>query len=196
MNRRVQRSGRTFVFLGLSGSGKGTQATRLIAVLGGQARNISTGAAFRRFAARKNLIGDYIRDILRRGALIPYWAPIYVWLDDFFTRLTPDEHLVFDGAPRRVEEARTMDDVMRDVGRSLPVAIFLKLSEAEADRRLLARGRADDHRRAIAGRFRFFTAHVRPVIEYYRRRDRLVTINGGQPVPAVWRDIRRALKLR
>ncbi len=194
-SQRRASSGRTFVFLGLSGSGKGTQAAHLLRVLP-RSMNISTGAAFRRMAGRRNLTGRYIRNILRRGALVPYWAPIYVWLDAFFRRMAGDEHVVFDGAPRRVEEAQVMDDFMRDVGRPLPVAIYLRLPETRARKRLLGRGRADDRSSAIAGRFRFFREHVLSVIGYYRRRGRLITINGDQPIPAVWRDIKRALGIR
>lgn len=186
---------KTIVFLGISGSGKGTQAQRLLRALP-RSVNLSTGKVFRRVASRRNLVGRFIRDILYRGGIVPYWGPAYVWLNAFFERLRGDEHLVFDGAPRLVAEARTMDDFMRDVGRPLPIAIHLRLSLPMARRRLLARGRSDDNRRAIAGRFRFFRECVRSVIAYYRRRGRLITINGDQPVPAVWRDIKRALRLQ
>lgn len=193
----MSRSGRTaatFVFLGISGSGKGTQAKRLLRILP-RAVDISTGSAFRRVSKRKNLVGRFIAGIMRRGAIMPYWGPAYVWLNEFFERLQGDENLVMDGAPRLVEEARMLDDFMRDVGRPLPIAIHLWLSPREARQRLFKRGRFDDNRRAIAGRFQFFRQHVQPVIRYYRRHRRLITVNGAQPVPAVWREIKRKLRL-
>ena len=60
----------------------------------------------------------------------------------------------------------------------------------------MIRGRNDDTQSAIRRRFAWFRKHVRPVITYYRRRRRLITVNGDQPVRAVWRDIRRALDIR
>src|SRR3989344_3144267 len=188
MSRDRRRRQETIVFLGMSGSGKDTQARRRMRAIP-KSRQISPGAAFRRIARKDTLVGRYLVGIMRRGALVPYWAAAYVWLTELFERLTGEETLVFTGAPRRIEEARMLDDVMRNLGRPLPIAMYLELSPAVARRRLIARGRFDDNPRAIAGRFAFFRAHVLPVIRYYRNRGRLVTINGDQPVPAVWRDI-------
>lgn len=194
MSKRGIRAGRTIAFLGISGSGKGTQAERLLKVLP-RSVNISTGEAFRRIAVRSNLVGRFTRGVLSRGGLMPYWAPAYVWLNAFFERLRGNESIIFDGAPRLVAEAEMMDDFMRDVGRPLPVAVYLKLSPRAARDRLLARGRADDNARAIAGRFAFFRRNVRPVIAYYRHHRRLIVINGEQSPAEVWRDIRHALQL-
>ncbi|MBI4132555.1 MAG: nucleoside monophosphate kinase [Candidatus Sungbacteria bacterium] len=194
MNRHGIRIGRTIAFLGISGSGKGTQAERLLRALP-RSVDISTGGAFRRIAARSNLVGRFTRRVLSRGEIMPYWAPAYVWLNAFFERLKGDESIIFDGAPRLVAEAEMMDDFMRDVGRPLPIAIYLELSPRAARERLLARGRADDNARAIAGRFAFFRRNVRPVIAYYRRHRRLIVINGEQSPAEVWRDIRTALQL-
>ena len=194
MNKNA-RSARTIVFLGISGSGKGTQAARLLKVLPGSV-NISTGKAFRRIASHRRVVGRCIRAIIRRGDVVPYWGPAYVWLNVFFERLRGDEHVVLDGGPRLIADARLLDDFMRDIGRSLPTAIYIVLSERAARRRLERRGRAiDDTPQAIRARFAYFRREVLPVVAYYRRRGRLVTINGEQPIQAVWRDIKRALRL-
>lgn len=194
MNRRRKPGGRAFVFLGISGSGKGTQAELIRRSLA-KSRIVSTGDGFRRISNRPNFLGRYVREIYHRGGLMPYWAAAHVWLDDFFARLSREEHIIFDGAPRRVEEAPMLDAFMRDVGRPLPAAIYLRLPARLARERLLARGRSDDRPRAIDERFGFFIKHVQPVIRYYRRHGRLITINGDQSIDAVRRDIRRALKL-
>lgn len=180
--------------MGISGSGKGTQTALLMKAVP-RAVNISTGDGLRRVMRRENLVGRYIRDIIKRGGLVPYWAAAHIWLSGFVQRLRGGENLVFDGAPRRVEEARMMDDFMANVGRELPVAIYVKLSKREAFKRLLARGRFDDNPRAIRERFNFFTINVQPVIRYYRQRKRLVVVDGDKSVAEVWRDIKKALRL-
>ncbi len=194
MNRKI-RSSRTIVFLGISGSGKGTQTARLLKALPGSV-NVSTGRAFRRIASHPNIVGRFIRRIVRSGGIVPYWAPAYIWLNAFFKELEGDEPIVLDGSPRLLAEARMIDDFMGDLGRPKVVALYLMLPEREAMQRLVKRGRASDDRpEAIRRRFLWFRRDVPPVVAYYRRRGRLVVINGDQPVPAVWRDIRRALHL-
>lgn len=158
--------------------------------------NISTGDGLRRVARKKNLVGRYIRGVLSKGGLVPYWGPAFFWLADFFERLNGDENVIFDGAPRRVEEARLLDDFMRDIGRKMPLAIYIRLNPAAARARLINRGRNDDNPRAILARFAFFRRHVRPVIRYYKNRGRLIAVNGEQPVRDVWRDIKIALNLK
>lgn len=194
MNKRA-RGPKTILLLGISGSGKGTQTSRLLQALPGSV-NLSTGRTFRRIASRPNTVGRFIQSIMRSGGRVPYWGPAYVWLNAFFEQLRGDEPVIFDGSPRSIAEARMIDDFMGDIGRSLPTAIYIVLSEREAQRRLLKRRRTiDDRLKAVRRRFAWFTKDVRPVIAYYRRRGRLITVNGAQPVPAVWRDIRKALRL-
>lgn len=194
MSKGAKIKGKTFVFLGISGSGKGTQTGFLMKALP-YAKNISTGDRLRAISKKKNIAGRYISGILHRGGLTPYWAPASIWLADFVENLRAEDNLVFDGAPRLVKEALMMDDFMKDVGRPLPVAIYVKLSRGEAFRRLVKRGRFDDNKKAIRERFAFFETRVQPVIQYYKNRKRLVVINGDQDVNDVWRDIKKALRL-
>lgn len=196
MNRRDCRSAQAIIFLGVSGSGKDTQAEFLLRAWGRRGKRISTGDGLRRTALRNSVTGRYIQGVLDRGGLMPAWGPVYVWLSAFIERLHGDEHLVFTGAPRRIEEAVMLDEFMQDIGRPLPRAIYVAVPDRAARERLLSRGRHDDTARAIRGRLNFFKSHVVEVIRYYRRRRRLIEINGNQDVRAVWRDIRKALKIR
>lgn len=195
MSRSEARSAQTIILLGVSGSGKDTQAEFLLRTWGRRGKRISTGDGLRHMMRKQNLVGRYVKGVLGRGGLMPAWGPVYVWLSAFIERLHGDEHLVFTGAPRRIEEAIMLDGFMRDIGRSLPRAIYLAVPDRAARDRLLSRGRHDDTGRAIRGRLSYFKAHVTKVIHYYRRRRRLIEINGDQDVRAVWRDIKKALKI-
>ena len=186
--------GRTFIVLGISGSGKDTQARFLLQAIKGH--RISTGDGLRAMAKRKNLVGRYVARALKDGGLLPAWAPIYLWLSEFVNDLHGDESVIFTSGPRRVEEAQLLDVFCRDLGRALPVVIHLALPIRVARARLMTRGRGDDTPQAIEGRLRFYEEHVRDVIAYFRRKRRLIAINGNQSVDAVWRDIKKALKIR
>lgn len=191
---RKNAQGKTFVFLGISGSGKGTVAEHLQRALE-ESIIISTGGTLREIARQPNLMGRYIRDILDRGGLVPHWVASFLWIRKLTEELRGDEHLIFEGAPRRIEEARLMDEVMKALGRPLPVAAYLELPPRAAEERLVKRGRSDDNHRAIRARFEFFRKHVHPVIRYYRNQKRLVTINADQTRDEVWEEARRALKI-
>ncbi len=195
MSRGASRSAHTIIFLGVSGSGKDTQAEFLLRAWGRRGSAISTGDGLRRIARRPGRVGRYVKRVLDRGGLMPAWGPAHIWLSAFIERLGGDEHIVFTGAPRRIEEAAMLDGFMRDIGRPLPRAIYLAVPDRVARGRLFSRGRADDTARAIQRRINFFNVHVSKVIRYYRRRRRLIEINGNQDVRAVRRDIRKALQL-
>ncbi|RJQ36023.1 hypothetical protein C4552_05015 [Candidatus Parcubacteria bacterium] len=191
-SRKVR--GKTFIVLGISGSGKDTQAQFLLKAIGGH--RLSTGDGLRAMAKKKNMVGRYVARALKRGGLLPAWAPIYLWLFEFINDLEGDESVIFTSGPRRVEEAQLLDVFCHDLGRAAPVAIHLALPIRVARERLMARRRGDDTPQAIEGRLRFYEEHVRDVIAYFRRKGRLISINGNQSMDAVWRDIKKALKIR
>lgn len=195
MNRRALGKAKTYIVLGVSGSGKDTQAAFLFRALP-KARRISTGDGMRKMIKRKNAVGRYVAGVLSRGGLLPAWTPIYLWLSEFAEKLDGDESVLFTSGPRRIEEARLLDSFLRDIGRSAPMAIYLRIRPSVAAARLRARGRHDDTPVAIRGRIAFFNEHVRPVINYYRQSGRLIEVNGDQPIPKVWAEIKQKLHLR
>lgn len=196
MRTSLRRRPRTIFFIGISGSGKGTQAVRLVRALR-PSYYLEVGRRVRRFVGRATIGGERITATTTRGELVPTWTLLAILGYELLARIPSRVHIVGDGTPRRLAEAKVWDEVMADAGRQLPIALYLTLSEREALRRLLKRGRGvDDDPAAIRRRFAYFRRDVLPVIAYYRRRGRLITVNGDQSVPTVWRDIRKALRLR
>src|SRR3989344_3487338 len=162
MSRRDLRSAKTYIILGISGSGKDTQAQFLLKTLP-KARRISTGDGMREMIKRKNAVGRYVAKVLSRGELLPAWTPIHLWLSEFAERIEGDESVLFTSGPRRIEEARLLDSFLTDIGRPVPQAIYLPLDPSVAAFRLRARGRHDDPPQAIRARVSFFNRYVRPV---------------------------------
>lgn len=188
----------TFVLLGISGSGKGTQARYFMERLGTKVYYIQTGALMRELLAQDmhNPTIDGFRTIMGTGGLMPDWLPIYLWLGEFIIKGCADKLLVFDGACRRLKEATMLDDVVAWHNRPLPIAVYIDVSPVEVERRLLARGRKDDTLAAIKNRIGYFSKDVGPVVRYYKRAKRLIHVNGEQSPQDVWRDIDEALQKR
>ncbi len=183
----------TIVVIGRSGSGKGTQAEFLLKHLGKDAHHVETGRILRHLLTRQNATTRIANHIMKIGGLFPSWFGAYAWLRELIEEGCADKHLVFDGAPRKIEEAELLDDVMKWHGRQRAWCVYVDVPEKDASLRLLARGRDDDHPEAIKNRMRFFKKDVLPVIAHYAKQKRLIHINGNKPMEEVWREIDKAL---
>lgn len=186
----------TFLVLGRSGSGKGTQAHFILERLRDQGVfHMETGRFLRDLMGRKNITTELARTrLMERGELFPWWFPIFLWMREFMEHGHADTHVVGDGTPRRLSEAKLIDEIMAWHGRSLPICVYVDVSEKEAVRRLLARGRPDDNFAAIKNRMAYFPKDVVPVLNYYRRRGRFIRVNGEQSPEDVFRDVDAALR--
>lgn len=185
----------TLAVVGRSGCGKGTQAAFLVRHLKKQGVSlIGTGKLLRALIAKyDNPTVDIAKHILGTGKLFPAWFMFYIYLKEFIEKGRIKDNLVFDGAPRRLPEAKMLDEFIEAHGRILPLCVYLDISSKEASRRLLARGRHDDNRRAIQGRMNYFERDCLPMLNYYRRQKRLITVNGELPAEKVYEEITKAL---
>ena len=187
----------TLVFLGRSGCGKGTQAKFVLKRLEAQGVfHLETGRFIRELLACKNPTTEIARASLdEQGKLFPWWFAMFLWLRELIEHGHADKHIIGDGTPRRVGEAKFLDEVLSWHERSLPVCIYIDVSEEEATRRLLARGsgRADDNLDAIRSRMQFFYEDVMPVIDYYEEHGRLISVDGNVSPDEVWQQIDRML---
>lgn len=200
----------TFIFIGRSGSGKGTQATLLQAYLekgtsaggvGGASvpalpvKYLQTGAEFRSFLQGDSYTQKTAKALSAKGALQPAFLAIYMWAKFFTEKLTGGEHLIIDGTPRKRDEAQVLDSVFSFYDRPRPVVLFMNVSEAEAARRLAARQRLDDNSAEIRGRLAWYKTDVEPAVEWYRTNPnyRFVEVNGEQAEAKIHADIVAAI---
>ena len=188
-------TGRTFVFIGRSGCGKGTQAALLQKYLtekGYEVLRLGTGD-FARIRAQKNtLTGKWIQSILDAGGFFPSWLANALVLEMIEPALISLEQIVLlDGSPRRLSEAQVLDEYMENLHRPRVQPIYLDISEDESRRRLIARGRADDTKDAITNRLAWFTTEVVPVLTYYG--NRLITVSGEGDISAIHAKIIESL---
>lgn len=192
---------KTIIFLGLQGSGKGTQVDLLEQSLKNASEipvfRFATGSAFRRLIEEEGYTQDLVRETLNHGTLQPLFLSVSLWADALVRTLRGDEHLLIDGFPRATLEAQVLEGALVFYRRKQPTVISLTLSQDEALKRLLLRRRADDTAEAVTKRFAWYREYGVPVVEYYRSRTdyTLVEINADQPVEKVHADIMDALGL-
>lgn len=195
-------SPRTVLFFGPQGSGKGTQVELLAAFLREQDQTrqplvVETGDAFRNFAAADSYTSKRTKEALEEGNLLPAALSVWLWTGMLVDGYTGAEHLVFDGFPRRVAEAKMLDSLLQFYGRAPVSIVTLEISEETALDRLRERGRADDTSDAqIMKRLEWYKREVLPVVDYFRanpERYEVLTIDGEKPVAAVHSNVREAL---
>jgi adenylate kinase len=178
------------VFFGPPGSGKGTQASRLAASAG--IPQISTGDLLRSHVARGTALGRVAKPIMESGALVP---------DDLVTKMLKERlaesdaksGAIFDGYPRTVAQARSLEALLKDAGGRVDAVLFIDVPDITLVDRLLKRasleGRADDTKETIAERLRVYREKTAPLADLYKRAGTLVTIDGDRSIETVAADV-------
>ncbi len=187
---------KTFILMGRSGCGKGTQAKLLIDELkkrdpSREVTYLESGEGFRDLISKDTHTSSLARQNADKGVLQPAFLAIHIWSHLFIGNMKGDEHLVIDGTPRKLNEARIFADALRFYKRPEPVVLHVKVSRDWSRERLLARGRGDDERANIEGRLNWFESDVAPAIEFFRDEAdmRVLDINGEKTIEEVHAEI-------
>ncbi|MEX0938051.1 MAG: adenylate kinase [Pirellulales bacterium] len=176
------------VFIGPPGAGKGTQAVRLAEYL--EVPHLSTGEILREAQAQRTALGDIASQYINDGRLVP---------DEIIVRVVAqrieqpdcDQGCLFDGFPRTLPQAESLDALLAaQQQQPLDLVLNLTVDEEELIRRLVQRGRVDDHLAAIQERLAEFRSLTQPVLEYYQSRGLLHNIEGSGTPDAVAGRIR------
>jgi adenylate kinase len=181
--------------LGPQGAGKGTQAKRISANYG--IPHVSTGDMFRAAVAAGTPLGKQVEPLLKEGILVPDELTVSLIRE----RLSADdaaEGFVLDGFPRNLNQARALDDMLRDIDRRLDAILFFDIPDSVGMERALNRAeiehRNDDTREVIARRLATYHDETEAVVEHYRTTGTLVPLHAGRTVEEVWREVEDALR--
>ena len=209
------------VLLGAPGSGKGTQAKKLMAD-----RNIpqiSTGDMLREAVAAGTRFGLKAKAIMDAGNLVSD----DIMLGIISERLgQPDaaDGYILDGFPRTRQQALDLEELLDQIGTPLDAAVLMDVdfdilmkrltgrrtcsltgkllnvyfsSQEELDECTNAGGeliqREDDNDETISNRLEVYRENTEPLIEFYRKRDRLVTVDAEGTIDEVYERLLKAL---
>lgn len=166
------------VLFGIPGAGKSTQGNLLSKQL--HIPYLSTGHIFRKLAQEKTKWGRYIKETMASGLLIPDKETIAI-VDQYLSRKEYQKGYILDGFPRNLHQAKTFTNHIDSV-------IYLKIPDKESLWRIAGReneGRDDDTIAAMKKRIDIFHKHTKPVLEYYRKKNLLVEIDGSKNIKQV-----------
>ncbi len=190
-------SPQTFIFVGRSGCGKGTQALLLKEYLQKTDPTIpvldfQTGDGFRRFIKDENNYSSKLaKGLYDKGARQPDFLAIWIWAQVFVDKVRGGEHIIADGFPRSVDEAKILDTALNFYQKNPAIIIYIKLSIETTVKRLLLRGRHDDNEAAIKERMAYYEKDVTPVLEYFKNSSnhKFFEISGEPSVEEIHQDI-------
>jgi adenylate kinase len=178
------------IFLGPPGAGKGTQAQRLAA--DASVPHISTGDILRAAVAEGTELGKKASQYMSAGELVPD----DLILDLIKERLSQDDAQagwVLDGFPRNVPQAEFLGKLLEQIEQPADFVVNLDVTDEVIVARLLKRGRADDEESVIRHRLDVYRQQTEPLIDLYRSRQQLVSIDGNQAMEAVYASLQQVI---
>lgn len=191
----------TFIFVGRSGSGKGTQIDLLKKYITELNPGIGTysfvmGDSFRTFMKEEGYAQDVIRDLVNNGRLVPDLIANSLFVSDLLHRLKSDEHLYIDGIPRSPAQADAVIEIIKFFNRENPIIIDVAVSKEEVEKRMLLRARPDDTKEAILERLKFYEDNIVPAVELMKEKSKFtyLEINGERSREEIHEDIINQLK--
>jgi adenylate kinase len=188
------------ILLGPPGSGKGTQAQKLIQQHG--IVQLSTGDMLRAAVAAQTPVGLKAKDIMASGGLVPDDLVVGI-ISDRLDQPDAARGFILDGFPRTVPQAEALDELLKRKRLTLDGVIELRVNESALLQRvenraaeMKARGeevRADDTPEVLSRRLASYRAQTEPLIHYYSDRRKLLTVDGMMAIDLVAEEIARIL---
>ncbi len=193
------------ILFGPPGVGKGTQAKLLVEEF--HSAHISTGDLLREAVKNKTNLGLKAKTYMDAGNLVPDEVVIGL-IEEVLRSDEARENFILDGFPRTIPQAAALDALFEKLGIRLDNVISLEVDNEEIINRLsqrrLCRGcgriytitrreadlkictqcggeiyqRDDDKPEPVRRRLDVYQQQTQPLIEYYRKTNRLVPIDG------------------
>jgi adenylate kinase len=180
------------IFLGPPGAGKGTQA-KVLAEL----RNIphiSTGDILRNAVASQSSLGQKVQSYMDEGELVPD----ELLFDLIRHRLSQPDAVergwILDGFPRNVSQASFLENLLQELNQSCDRVIYLEVPDEVLTERLHERGRKDDSQATIRKRLEVYRNQTVPLVDFYRERSLLKTVNGDLPMQDVTKSLKQLVE--
>lgn len=164
------------VLFGAPGSGKGTQAEKLVAAHG--VPQIATGDLLRAAVASGSALGQQAKAAMDAGELVSDDVVVGM-IRERLNEPDTENGFILDGFPRSEAQAEALDELLESLGRPLQRVIHLDVDNEEIVQRLLARGRSDDNEDTVRNRLEVFNSQTQPLIDYYRAQGKFVAVAGS-----------------
>ena len=176
------------ILLGPPGSGKGTQAQRLVHRHG--IIQLSTGEMLRAAVAAETPVGLQAKELMASGSLVPDEVVVGI-ISDRIDQPDAAKGFILDGFPRTLPQADQLDAMLTELGVTLDAVVEFAVSDEVVVGRLLGRGRSDDTEDVIRNRQKVYRDETAPLLDHYRAQ--LVSVDAVGAVDEVAQRLADAL---
>jgi|TARA_Y100001949_G_C15867378_1_gene277940 adenylate kinase len=210
------------IIFGPPGAGKGTQAQNLVKKL--NLYQLSTGDLLRSEIKKKTEIGKKIEQIIAQGDFVTDDI-VNELLKKFITNYNYRNKIIFDGYPRNINQAKTLEVMLNSDNQSINFILFLKVTRETVEKRILGRiicekcnrtmneyfnkeeidkheceknylkKRKDDNQETIITRYEEYMKKTKPVLDFYSSRSYFHEIDGNQKIQVITGKIEQILKV-
>ena len=184
-----------FLIFGPPGSGKGTQSVKLASEF--DLIHLSTGDMLREEVAAQTVLGKKVEGIMQGGELVPDEVVIQMIAERVDSNHDANG-FIFDGFPRTVDQAGALDKTLAEKNTSICKMLMLEVEHEELVKRLLIRAevskRPDDKDVSIIeNRIKVYREKTEPVIEYYSKDDKYITVNGMGDIEVIFNRLKETI---
>ncbi len=180
------------VLFGAQGSGKWTQAKKLVDHFIGQYRYFESGAILRALESNDNAIGSYVKVLMEQWKML-HDSLVVALFDAFYVTLRKDQRMIVDGFPRDIPQMHSFLDRMYRNNHEI-IGIWIDVPKDVAVERAMQRGRPDDTKESVETRINTYYEQTMPIIDYIEHFGKLVKIDGTKSVEEVFQDILKSLR--
>jgi adenylate kinase len=179
------------ILFGPPGSGKGTQAEKLVAKY--RLLHISTGDLFRYEMSHNTELGLLAKSYIAKGELVP--DAVTIGMLRKRVEANPDvKGYIFDGFPRTVPQAEALDKLLVEKHQTISALVELTVDEDEIVKRILLRGknsgRSDDNDESIVRkRIQVYRKETTPVADYYGQFGKSLTVEGIGSIDGIFKKL-------
>ncbi len=180
------------VLLGYPGAGRGTQARNLAEEY--NLVYLSTGEMLKEEIGKKSKVGMKVQDIFNMGDLVP--DEVVIKLIEKHIKRNPEANgFIFKGFPRTLVQAYILDGLLRRINSSVSFCLDIQCPTLELIKRLDARGKTerrmsyDMETTTIVHRLEQHEKVCVPVVDYYEKQGKVISIDGEGEPEEVWNRI-------
>ena len=184
------------ILFGPPGSGKGTQAHKLIERY--SLIHISTGDLFRYEIGHNTPLGQQAKAYMSKGELVPDEVTIGM-LRNKVEAHPEAKGFIFDGFPRTITQAQALDELLAEKGTSVSALLALQVDDEEIVDRIKLRGetsnRPDDlDETIIRNRIEVYKNETTPVFDFYAEQSKSHSINGVGDIQEIFGRLSAAIE--